>query len=136
MHADSVLQPVRRAIADARTAEHHCVGVASDNTFKDVTPQTNRERRVLFLPEESRRQEIPVSNRYWPAGDHPLLHSLVRLKYEAERHLRAGRIAEFKRLDEESGAIIRSYHRLLAKREENANRKERRKDRMKRKHSH
>lgn len=113
------------------TAEHHCVGLISDSVFKDVTPQVDGTRRVLFLPEKSRTQNPPVPSRYWPARDHPLLNSYVKLKEEAERFWAAGQIEEIKRIDSEICKIKNCYDIILAKRKEDRNRKQRRKDRKK-----
>lgn len=109
------------------TAEHHAVAEV-DEELIDVTPQFNREKRILFLPDRITEFTPPrPANRYTALSNDPRIKQFIQLKLRTARLDRDQNYSpEFLRSENAATALLDSF---FASREQSKIRTIRRKQR-------
>lgn len=72
-------------------AEFHAVWRRPDESLVDITPEENGERRILFLPDASKRFEgVQVDSIRMPLSNDPNVLELIRVSEQIYRVLNTG----------------------------------------------
>ncbi len=117
------------------TAERHGV-VELNNKFLDVTPQSQGEKKVLFLPDRlAGSTPTPQANKYEPLVSHPLVLRFVELARSNSKLEMTGKMfgMEWARNDIEKTRLLDSFLARPRLHKERTDRRKKKKDARQRK---